>query len=115
LTVTEPLSTSWEQSPPELPPTVAHDVALECGWGRLVFGQTFTSQERLEAVLRAEKPGRRDICIYPRDPHVLVARAPAELFVDPSHTYRLQFERYEALPELTRTARIRPTSTTSRA
>jgi GNAT-family acetyltransferase (TIGR03103 family) len=103
-----PLSTSWEQTPPDLPSVVQPEVTLECGWGRLVFGQTFTSQERLEAVLRAEKPGRRDICIYPRDPHVLVARAPQELFVDPSHTYRLDFERYEPEPDITRTARVRP-------
>jgi GNAT-family acetyltransferase (TIGR03103 family) len=102
------LSTSWEQQVDELPTVVERDVTLECGWGRLVFGQTFTSLERLEAVLRAERLGRRDICIYPRDPHVLVARAPQELFVDPSHTYRLDFSRYEAAPEVTRSARIRP-------
>jgi D-alanine-D-alanine ligase-like ATP-grasp enzyme/ribosomal protein S18 acetylase RimI-like enzyme len=104
----EALSTSWEQTPPDLPPEVQRDVTLECGWGRLVFGQTFASQERLEAVLRAERAGRRDICIYPRDPHVLVARAPQELFVDPSHTFRLPFSAYEPAPEVTRTARIRP-------
>jgi GNAT-family acetyltransferase (TIGR03103 family) len=102
------LSTSWEQAVDELPSKVRQDVTLECGWGRLVFGQTFTSQERLEAVLRAEKLGRRDICIYPRDPHVLVARAPQELFVDPSHTYRLDFDRYAPAPEITRVTTIRP-------
>jgi GNAT-family acetyltransferase (TIGR03103 family) len=102
------LSTSWEQAVDELPSQVRQDVTLECGWGRLVFGQTFTSQERLEAVLRAEKLGRRDICIYPRDPHVLVARAPQELFVDPSHTYRLDFARYSPAPEVTRATTIRP-------
>jgi GNAT-family acetyltransferase (TIGR03103 family) len=104
------LSTTWEQANDELPPVVRRDVTLECGWGRLVFGQTFTSQERLENVLRAEKLGRRDICIYPRDPHVLVARAPQELFVDPSHVYRLDFARYEPAPEVTKVARIRPVS-----
>jgi len=104
------LSTSWEQAVDVLPSDVRQDVTLECGWGRLVFGQTFTSQERLEAVLRAEKAGRRDICIYPRDPHVLVARAPQELFVDPSHTYRLTFDDYEPAPEVTRAVLIRPVS-----
>ncbi|MEX2290698.1 MAG: N-acetylglutaminylglutamine synthetase [Mycobacteriales bacterium] len=102
------MSTSWELTPPDLPQELGRDVTLECGWGRLVFGQTFTSLERLEAVLRAEKPGRRDICIYPRDPHVLVSRAPQELFVDPSHTYRLDFRRYQPAPEVSRTAHIRP-------
>lgn len=103
-----PLSTTWEQTNDELPTVLRRDVTLECGWGRLVFGQTFVSQERLETVLRAEKLGRRDICIYPRDPHVLVARAPQELFVDPSHVYRLHFERYRPAPEVTNVAPIRP-------
>jgi GNAT-family acetyltransferase (TIGR03103 family) len=102
------LSTGWEHPVDELPSDVVQDVTLECGWGRLVLGQTFTSLERLEAVLRAEKAGRRDICIYPRDPHVLVARAPQELFVDPSFVYRLDFGRYEPAPEITRVTLIRP-------
>ena len=42
-------------------------------------------------MLRQRGQGRRDICIYAREPHVLVAQAPAELFIDPSHTYRLRF------------------------
>jgi GNAT-family acetyltransferase (TIGR03103 family) len=65
------------------------DVVLDCGWGRLVFGQTFTDQAAVAAVLRSEAAGSRDICIYLRDPHVLVSRLPDELFIDPSLTYRL--------------------------
>jgi hypothetical protein len=64
-------------------------VALECGWGRLLFGQTFASHERLVAEIGREEPGRRDICLYVHEPHVLVSTAPQELFLDPSHTYRL--------------------------
>lgn len=59
--------------------------------GRLIFGQTFADPEKLADVLRQETQGRRDICIYAREPHVLVAKAPSELFIDPSHTYRLRF------------------------
>ena len=64
-------------------------VVLECGWGRLVFGQTFDDDVALASVLRSEEPGRRDVCMYHPAPHVLVSWAPHELFVDPSHTYRL--------------------------
>ncbi|OBK75268.1 N-acetylglutaminylglutamine synthetase [Mycobacterium sp. 1274761.0] len=78
-------------SPQELVDKMADDVVLELGWGRLIFGQTFADAEKLAEVLRGETYGRRDICIYAREPHVLVARAPAELFIDPSHTYRLRF------------------------
>ncbi|MDI5942158.1 hypothetical protein QLR68_29320, partial [Micromonospora sp. DH15] len=65
-------------------------VVLDCGWGRLVFGQTFSEQAAVAAVLRSEAAGARDICIYLRDPHVLVSRLPDELFIDPSLTYRLR-------------------------
>ncbi|SCL54496.1 GNAT-family acetyltransferase TIGR03103 [Micromonospora citrea] len=68
------------------------DVVLDCGWGRLVFGQTFTDQAAVAAVLRSEAAGSRDICIYLRDPHVLVSRLPDELFIDPSLTYRLPLD-----------------------
>ncbi|MEV6812275.1 N-acetylglutaminylglutamine synthetase [Micromonospora sp. NPDC051296] len=64
-------------------------IVLDCGWGRLVFGQTFTDQAAVADVLRSEAAGARDICIYLRDPHVLVSRLPDELFIDPSLTYRL--------------------------
>ncbi|MEV4665338.1 N-acetylglutaminylglutamine synthetase [Micromonospora echinofusca] len=76
---------------PAEPPTREGDtdVLLDCGWGRLVFGQTFADQAAVAAVLRSEAAGSRDICIYLRDPHVLVSRLPDELFIDPSLTYRL--------------------------
>ncbi len=80
-----------DASPAHLVDAMADDVVLELGWGRLVFGQTFADAEHLAEVLRGETHGRRDICIYARESHVLVSLAPAELFIDPSHTYRLRF------------------------
>ena len=68
------------------------DVALECGWGRVVFGQTFADDHALAAELRAEELGRRDVCLYHPEAHVLVSRAPHELFVDPSYTYRRRLD-----------------------
>ncbi|MCC5947172.1 MAG: N-acetylglutaminylglutamine synthetase [Nitriliruptoraceae bacterium] len=80
---------SWDDQPAHLTEGLTPDVALECGWGRLIFGQTFADHERLQAEVAKEEPGRRDVCLYVREPHVLVSRAPQELFIDPSHTYRL--------------------------
>ena len=80
-----------DASPQHMVDAMADDVVIEMGWGRLAFGQTFAEPEKLAEVLRQEGLGRRDICIYAREPHVLVAMAPAELFIDPSHTYRLRF------------------------
>ena len=80
-----------DASPPELVDAMAKDVELEMGWGRLIFGQTFADAGTLAETLRHETPGRRDICIYARESHVEGAGAPTELFLDPSHTYRLRF------------------------
>ncbi|OBI96548.1 N-acetylglutaminylglutamine synthetase [Mycobacterium sp. 1465703.0] len=80
-----------DASPQELVDAMAKDVELELGWGRLIFGQTFANSQELVEALRREGPGRRDICIYARESHVVVAEAPTELFIDPSHTYRLRF------------------------
>ncbi|MBI1202314.1 MAG: N-acetylglutaminylglutamine synthetase [Rhodopseudomonas sp.] len=64
---------------------------IDCGWGRLIFGQTFTTPASLADTLSAEASGERDIVLYAREPHVVLAQAPQLLFLDPSHTYRLDF------------------------
>ncbi len=83
------------------------DVVLDLAWGRLVFGQTFPEMRNILAALRAEGTGQRDICIYARDPHVLVGLAPDELFIDPSYTYRLDLYRYRPRHELIRGVFVR--------
>jgi GNAT-family acetyltransferase (TIGR03103 family) len=72
------------------------EFSLDCGWGRLIFGQTFDDAGKIVGVLQKELPERRDIAIYVRDPHVLLANAPQEVFLDPSHTYRLNLTTYRA-------------------
>ena len=70
------------------------NVAVDCGWGRLLFGQTFASAADLVERLRSEEAGKRDIALYLKDPHVVLALAPQELFLDPSHTFRLWLSTY---------------------
>lgn len=65
------------------------NVSVNCGWGRLLFGQTFAHPAELVEMLLEEQPGHRDIAFHVADPHVIVALAPFDLFLDPSHTYRL--------------------------
>lgn len=97
-----------DASPQHMVDVMADDVVLELGWGRLVFGQTFADPDKLAAVLRKERAGRRDICIYAREAHVLVARAPTELFIDPSHTYRLRFSEHDEPAAATNGFTVRP-------
>ncbi len=70
------------------------NATLDCGWGRLLFGQTFEDPAKLAAALLEEGPERRDIAAYVRDPHLALAAAPQDLFLDPSHTYRLDLSTY---------------------
>jgi GNAT-family acetyltransferase (TIGR03103 family) len=72
------------------------DAVLDCGWGRLIFAQTFSDPAVLAQTLRDEMPDQRDIAVYVRDPHVAIAAAPQELFLDPSHTYRIDLSHYRA-------------------
>lgn len=102
-------STRWHRLSTDLPEGVRPDVVLDLGWGRIVFGQTFTDPDALRSALREEASGHRDICIYPREPHVLVAQAPNELFLDPSHTYRLDLSTWS--PGRASAAVVRPLRT----
>ncbi|MEO3386315.1 N-acetylglutaminylglutamine synthetase [Mesorhizobium sp. CAU 1741] len=70
--------------------------SVDCGWGRLIFAQTFSEAEDLLDALRQEGAERRDIALYVRDPHVLLAAAPQEVFLDPSHTFRLDLSTYRS-------------------
>jgi len=72
------------------------EVALDCGWGRLLFAQTYPDAQRLAAALAEEGPERRDIAGWVREPHLVLAAAPQALFLDPSHTYRLDLTTYRA-------------------
>lgn len=97
-----PTLSQWE-SGAEAPvqEKLPRDAVLDCGWGRLIFAHTFSSNEKLAETLMREAPGQRDIALYLRDPHVVLSLAPQDLFLDPSHTYRLWMFNY-------RPARLRP-------
>ena len=87
------------------------NVALDCGWGRLIFGNTFDNAEELIDVMRDEQSDQRDIAFYVRDPHVVLAQAPQEFFLDPSHTYRLDLANYRPARDRRQTFHIRRIST----
>jgi GNAT-family acetyltransferase (TIGR03103 family) len=86
---------SWGGLPSEFSARVRSNVAVDCGWGKVLFAQTFDSPQAIADALRDELPGQRDIALYLRDPQVVLSLAPQELFLDPSHTFRLPFERYQ--------------------
>lgn len=85
-----------EAQTPNNTPSMKENAIVDCGWGRLIFAQTFRDNRKLADALLAEIPGKRDIAFYVSDPHVLLALEPHNLFLDPSHTYRLWLDRYKA-------------------
>ncbi|MEO5376766.1 MAG: N-acetylglutaminylglutamine synthetase [Magnetococcus sp. DMHC-6] len=95
----------WGTPLSSLSKTMPKNVIIPCGWGRLLFGQTFTNIEQLAMELLQEQEGRRDLAFYLRDPHVVLSYAPQSLFIDPSLSFRLAFQIYKPLshplPELT--------------
>jgi GNAT-family acetyltransferase (TIGR03103 family) len=70
------------------------DAIVDVGWGRVLFAHSFGDPPKLVQEIRAEGAEQRDIAMYVIDPHVVLAAAPAELFLDPSHTYRLNLATY---------------------
>lgn len=86
---------------------MAQEVTLDCGWGRLLFGQTYSNPKTVAEILRREKKDQRDIALYVRDPNLILAHAPQELFLDPSVTYRLDFRHYSPRDDMPEGIRIR--------
>lgn len=91
--------------------TMGQEVVVDCGWGRLIFGQTFQSPRTVATELQKEESGRRDVAMYIRDPHLVLSYAPQDLFLDPSLTLRLDFRNYRAAAAPRSTVTIRPIST----
>ncbi len=89
-----PSARSWHESNFQESRNLPSEQFVDCGWGRLIFAHTYSDPARLAETLRQEKPGTRDIALYVPDPHVVIAKAPQEIFLDPSDTYRLWLAQY---------------------
>lgn len=97
---------NWGE-PADLP---KEDVTVECGWGRLLFAHTFKSNEKIADVLKEEADNARDLALYIRDPQVVIANAPQELFIDPSYTFRLLLDNFKPLQSKRGAFTLRPFS-----
>ena len=77
--------------------SIEKNAVVDCGWGRLVFAHTFADSKKLASAICDEPDYKRNISLYIRDPHVVLASAPQDLFLDPSHTYRLWLSGYRSV------------------
>ena len=110
-----PSTRNWSQPREPEQKAMKADAVIDLGWGRLLFGQTFDSARHLADELCKEAPGRRDLCVYLRDPHVVLSMAPDRLFLDPSHTYRIWPDRYRGESKRKAAVTIRPIGTIEEA
>lgn len=74
------------------------EAMVDCGWGKLLFGHTFPEIESLASVLLDEREGERNLAFYTREPHVILSKYPQEIFIDPSHAFRLNLNEPEETP-----------------
>ncbi len=98
---------SWKRPSGPLSESLERDIAVDCGWGRILFAHTFASSRTLVEAMMQGKRAERDIAFYVRDPHVALSMAPHELFLDPSHTFRLWLDRYQPQANPPRTFFVR--------
>lgn len=69
-----------------------------CGWGRVLFAQTFGDPEEIAREMQNERRGERDVATYVLDPHVVLSYAPQQLFLDPSDMLRIDLGKFEETP-----------------
>lgn len=85
-------------SPCETPRTTSRTNAMiECGWGRLLYAPSFESPSLVAQTLLQEAPEKRDIALHVNEPQLVLAEAPANLFLDPSLIFRRKLD--SSLPE----------------
>ena len=101
------LQSIGEDPPPIKTRNMKDNVVLDCGWGNLIFGQTFQQHKDIINFLAREKKGKRNIAIYVHNHHVLLSKAPELLFVDPSDTLRLWLYNYRMPKTRSRIIRVR--------
>lgn len=74
------------------------NVSIFCGWGRILMAKTYKDPAVLADEMSAENPGKRDIAAYVTKPHLVLSRAPQNLFLDPSDMLRLDLTKFDNAP-----------------
>lgn len=70
------------------------NISLDCGWGKLIFGKTFSSVDKLATELKKEKKKERNIVFNSPDAPVLLHKYSQDCFINPAYTYALDLENF---------------------
>ncbi len=90
-----PSISHWKESHSKFESVQGENSAINVGWGNLIFANTFEGNEKLVERIKSEKSGQRNIAFYAQDPQITVSEYPNDVFMDPSYTYRIWFEKYK--------------------
>jgi GNAT-family acetyltransferase (TIGR03103 family) len=74
------------------PNSPRRNAMINLGWGRLFYAPSFESPKLIAEELQNEQMGKRDIAMYVDAPQLVLAEAPANLFLDPSLIFRRMLE-----------------------
>jgi len=65
---------------------------LDCGWGKLLFGETFVETRKTISELKKERKTERNILFYPLDPQLMMTSNAADFFLNPAYVYKLDIK-----------------------
>ncbi len=68
--------------------------SLDCGWGKLLFGETYSKTEKSVADLKKERKKERNILFYPLDPQIILTQYPQDFFLNPAFTYKIDLQSF---------------------
>ena len=72
------------------------NIALDCGWGKLFLGRTFSSPDKLAMEFKKEKKKERNLCFNSPDSQVILHKYAEKFFINPAYTYALDLEKFSA-------------------
>ncbi|HID92262.1 TPA: GNAT family N-acetyltransferase [Candidatus Gracilibacteria bacterium] len=87
------------------------NIIVDCGWGKLLFGETFSNIKKTITELKKERKIERNILFYPLEPQLIMTSNAADFFLNPAYIYKLDIEKFSNRRVLRTTFIIRKADT----
>jgi len=73
---------------------MTENVSLDCGWGKLLFGETFFETKKTITELKKERKAERNVLFYPLDPQLMMTSNAQDFFLNPAYIYKLDLKNF---------------------